>query len=98
MVEMLCVLGIMGVLSIAGISGYNYLVNKHRVNELHADALERAIAVSSQLVMGKEHSLSAFRTKNKTAAGNFDSSVNRLDQDHFAIQINNVSKKVFHFN
>lgn len=94
MVEMLCVLGIIGVLSVAGMSGYGYLTNKHHVNDLHAKALERAMAISAQLLMGKRPSLSSFRTSNKTSVGTFDSSVIYLDQEHFAVKINRINQKI----
>jgi Tfp pilus assembly protein PilE len=34
MVEMLGVLAVIGVLSVGGITGYTYSINKHRANEL----------------------------------------------------------------
>ena len=37
MVEMLGVLAIAGVLSIGGVAGYNYGINKHRANQVLQD-------------------------------------------------------------
>ena len=37
MVEMLGVLAVTGVLSIGGITGYNYAMNKHRANQVLQD-------------------------------------------------------------
>ena len=53
MVEMLGVLAIIGVLSIGGIAGYRYAMEKHKVNELFEDIkLERVYAMEE---MNKEN-------------------------------------------
>ena len=41
MVEMLAVLAIIGVLSIGGVAGYGYAINKYRANELMNEAFKR---------------------------------------------------------
>jgi len=48
MVEMLGVLAIMGVLSIGGIMGYNYAIDKHRANETIKDVTLYALSASTQ--------------------------------------------------
>ena len=68
MVEMLGTLAIIGVLSVGGISGYTYLMNKHHANELFMGASERAVVVMSQLASGNEPSIREF--ENTTAYGN----------------------------
>ena len=52
MVEMLGVLAIMGVLSIGGIAGYRYAMDKYRVNETMDELNRRAIMYAIQLEQG----------------------------------------------
>ena len=47
MVEMLGVLAVMGILSAAGIAGYNNAMNRHRANELLNEASKRATVVAA---------------------------------------------------
>lgn len=60
MVEMLGVLAIMGVLSVGGIAGYQYAMNKYRANTLINDLSRRAAVVSTQRVGGRQATLSEF--------------------------------------
>lgn len=48
MVEMLGVLAVVGVLSIGGIMGYNFAVNKHRANTIMSELNLRIIPLNSQ--------------------------------------------------
>ncbi|MBR4927416.1 MAG: hypothetical protein IKY98_03715 [Alphaproteobacteria bacterium] len=59
MVEMLGVLAVIGVLSIGGIAGYSYGMDKYRANETMNDINLRAIDVITQISHGKEPNLSA---------------------------------------
>ena len=59
MVEMLGVLAVIGVLSIGGIMGYSYGMDKYRANETINDINLRAIDVITQISHGKEPNLSA---------------------------------------
>ena len=52
MVEMLGTLAIMGVLSIGGIAGYNYAIDKYRANETIDELNSRAIVYATQLENG----------------------------------------------
>ena len=53
MVEMLGTLAIIGVLSIGGIMGYNYGINKYRANETIRDVTLYAMTASQQLLAGQ---------------------------------------------
>ena len=53
MVEMLGTLAIIGVLSIGGIAGYSYGMDKYRANQTINDVMLRAVDVMTQLSQGK---------------------------------------------
>ena len=52
MVEMLGTLAIIGVLSIGGIAGYTYAMNKSKANDILDGVSKRAIVVSQQMMLG----------------------------------------------
>ena len=62
MVEMLGVLAVIGVLSIGGIAGYSYSMNKYRANETINDVNLRAMDVISQLTRGNTPNLASWLT------------------------------------
>ena len=68
MVEMLGVLAVVGVLSVGGIAGYTYAMDKHKSNELLNEASKRAVIVAAQIAAGREPSLREFED-DKTAGG-----------------------------
>ena len=68
MVEMLGVLAVVGVLSVGGIAGYTYAMDKHKTNELLNEASKRAVIVAAQIAAGREPSLREFEN-NETAGG-----------------------------
>ena len=49
MVEMLGVLAVIGILSVAGIAAYSIAMNKHHANELLNEASKRATLVAMQM-------------------------------------------------
>ena len=66
MVEMLGTLAIIGVLSIGGIAGYTYAMNKYRANETINDINMRGIDLVRQVAMGRQTlSLSEWPTTSK---------------------------------
>ena len=93
MVEMLGTLAIIGVLSVGGIAGYTYGMNKYYANELLAGASARAVIVASQLASGRESSLSEFDKMKDTAGGTFDGTVKEFD-DGIGIKVSGVQKAV----
>ena len=66
MVEMLGVLAIIGVLSIGGIMGYSYGMDKYRANETLNDVNLRAIDLIAQASRGGDLSLAEWPTKTGT--------------------------------
>ena len=60
MVEMLGVLAVVGVLSVGGIAGYTYAMDKHKSNELLNEASKRAVVVAAQIASGRPVSLREF--------------------------------------
>ena len=95
MTEMLGVLAIIGVLSIGGIAGYTYAMNKHYANELLAGASERFVLVAAQIAAGREASLKEF-ANHITAGGTFatsDESV-RVYSDGIGFEVSGVKGAV----
>ena len=91
MVEMLGVLAVVGVLSVGGIAGYTYAMNKHYANELLAGASERAVLVSAQILVGKTPSLNEF---NNTTAGGTFGTVEEFDDGGFGLKVSDVKDVV----
>ena len=69
MMEMLGVLAVIGVLSIGGIAGYSYGMDKYRANTIINDVNLRAIDLIAQANRGGDLSLSEWPAK---TAGNYD--------------------------
>ena len=92
MVEMLGTLAIIGVLSVGGIAGYTYAMNRYYTNEILAGASARAVIVASQIASGRELSLSEF-DKMETAGGKFTGTVKKFD-DGLGIKVSGVKKSV----
>ena len=62
MVEMLGVLAIIGVLSLGGIAGYNYAMNKHRANTILYTVSEMAVTGAGQLLAGNPLTFTEYGT------------------------------------
>ena len=60
MVEMLGVLAVVGVLSIGGVAGYRYAVDKMNANEIINELKKRAITASQQRVLGQGINLAEY--------------------------------------
>lgn len=60
MVEMLGVLAITGILSIGGVAGYSYAMNKYRANRIMSDVSLRAVDILSQLSRNQTPSLASW--------------------------------------
>ena len=73
MVEMLGTLAIIGVLSIGGIAGYSYGMNKYHANAIVNDVNLRAVELLSQLSQGHTPNLDSWET---TSAGQYPISLN----------------------
>lgn len=95
MVEMLGVLAIIGVLSIGGIAGYTYAMNKHRTNVLINGALLRGYTVVGQLMSGRTTtSLSEFNGEEVTIGGTFANNIIDDGAGGFGILISGVNEAV----
>ena len=94
MVEMLGVLAIVGVISIGGVAGYNYGMNRYRTNELLDGANKRAYTVATQMTLGIPLNLSEFADYDATAGGTFKSDVTKGDNGEFGIKVEGVKKEV----
>ncbi len=93
MVETLGVLAVIGVLSVGGIAGYQYAMNKYRSNELLNEASKRALIVVTQLAQGSnEISLEEF-TENTYSGGTFSTTVTEWE-NQFAIEVSGVNQSV----
>lgn len=73
MVEMLGTLAIIGVLSIGGIAGYSYGIDKYHANAIVNDVNLRAVDLLSQLSQGHTPNLDSWET---TSAGQYPISLN----------------------
>ena len=97
LVEMLGVLAVMGILTIGGIVGFNYAMNKQRANELLNEAYKRAAVVAMQFAIGKETaSLTEFSSYSAFAGGTFDdnATISLNNYNQFKIPVKNLSSEV----
>ena len=94
MTEMLGVLAIIGVLSVGGIAGYTYAMNKHRTNALIEGSLLRAYTVAGQLMSGRTPSLTEFDDEVETTGGTFAKNIIDDGQGGFGILISGVNETV----
>ena len=94
MVEMLGVLAIMGILSIGGIAGYTYAMNKLRANNTIKYVNMLAIAGSQQAALGRDK-LTLGEFPAKTADG-YDADIYRLTDEprYFDIDIAGIPRAV----
>ena len=72
---MLGVLAIMGVLSIGGVSGFRFALDKYRTNKLEDDSYLRAFTIANQIRNRRAISLAGYTKKNKQPYGTFSSEV-----------------------
>ena len=94
MVEMLGVLAVVGVLSIGGIMGYSYGMDKYRANETINDVNLRAMDIMSQLTQGGEPNLNAWET---TTSGGYSISLNSDEAPlNYYIKVEKVPYDVCH--
>ena len=91
MTEMLGTLAIIGVLSIGGIAGYSYGMDKYRANETINDINLRGIDLIRQMAMGQTLSLSEWSKKSKAGYDIGDPSL--IEGDAY-ISVSSVPKRV----
>ena len=97
MVEMLGTLAIVGVLSIAGIAGYRYAMDKYRANETIDELNKRAVVYATQVLNNEIRSgetLSNGEFGDKTALG-YDVEANKsYYPDEFEVTLSNYPSEV----
>ena len=97
MVEMLGVLAVIGILSVAGISAYSSAMDKHRANTLINEAQKRAVVVAGQINMNDIPPTLVEFTNNDLG---FDSTVYTkanlasMPEGQFGIQVSGVKKSI----
>ena len=94
MVEMLGVLAIVGVLSIAVVSGYTTAMKKHRANELLNEASKRAVVLAMKIAAGQpinNDSLSEFDS-NTVGSASFTGADEPAGESVFTISLNGASE------
>ena len=91
MVEMLGTLAIIGVLSIGGITGYSYAMDKYRANEIINDIMLRAVDLNAQLQITPEPNIDAWAT---TTAGKYIISLEKNGEYVNGIQVSGLPKRL----
>ena len=94
MVEMLGTLAIMGVLSIGGIMGYSYAVDKYHANQIMNDVNLRGIDLIAQASRGADFSLAEWPTK---TSGDLDIGLEvdeATNTTEGGIYVNGVEKRI----
>ena len=96
MVETLGVLAIMGVLSVGGVAGYNTAMNRHRANEVIAEANKRAAVAAAAILNGTEGdiSLAQFNGEGPVAGASFDNVATHED-GLIKIKVRNLPRKIY---
>ena len=104
MVEMLGTLAIIGVLSVGGIAGYSYGMDKYRANTIINDIMLRAVDVKAQFDTTGDANLSGWATitagkytiglENETTGIQVDGLPERLCEMVFDGMINNATVKI----
>ena len=93
MVEMLGTLAIIGVLSVGGVAGYTYAMNKYYTNEILLGASERMVLLMAKNITGEDLSLKEFENLNKTSVGTFSDEAIDVEGS-IGIKITGVKKAV----
>ena len=88
MVEMLGTLAIIGVLSIGGIAGYSYGMDKYQASTIINDVMLRAIDIMSRSEISTDDNLSGWST---TTAGKYTI---RLEDETTGIQVSGLPKRL----
>ena len=89
LVEMLGVLAVMGVLSVAGLYGYSLAMRKHRTNELFRELEFRANQVATKVLLGARPEDVSLPDEAFTSSGSFTFSAikNTANNNQFKIVV-----------
>ncbi len=96
MVEIIGVLAVMGVLSIGGVAGYRYAMDKMNANDIINEVRKRAVTASQQRILGHDINLSEYGD-NGRIKGLYDVAVTNDytgDKGFFALTVSNVPQRV----
>ncbi len=93
MVEMLGVLAVIGVLSIGGIAGYTYAMNKYHASEILSGISQRAVVASQQMILSGTPSLVEYAGQQ---IGDYGVALSENDygDSFFGIQVSGIEQAV----
>ena len=96
MVEMLGVLAVMGVLSIGGVAGYRYAMDKMNANDIINEVKKRAVTASQQRILGQNINLSEYGDNGRIKGIHAVTATNDYagDKGFFALTVSNVPQRV----
>ncbi len=96
MVEMLGVLAVAGVLSIGGVAGYRWVMDKYRANDTIRELSQRAVVHSQQMLAGNTVLSNAeFNPANQTRLGyGLTQAILAAQPDFFEIRLSDVPERV----
>ena len=96
MVEMLSVLAVMGVLSIGGVAGYRYAIDKMNANDIINEVKKRAVTASQQRILGHDINLSEYGDNGRIKGIHAVTVTNDYagDKGFFALTVSAVSQRV----
>lgn len=98
MIEMLGTLAVIGILSIAGIAGYRYSIEKYYANETMDELNNRSIVYASFLennLLSPDETITSDEFGNKTSLGySISATVSAEYADEFNITLDNVPQKI----
>ena len=96
MVEMLGVLAVMGVLSIGGVAGYRYAMDKMNANDIINEVRKRAVTASQQRILGHDINLSEYGDNGRIKGIHAVTATNDYagDKGFFALTVSAVPQRV----
>ncbi len=96
MVEMLGVLAVAGVLSIGGVAGYRYAMDKMNANDIINEVKKRAVTASQQRILGHDINLSEYGDNGRIKGIHAVTATNDYagDKGFFALTVSAVPQRV----
>ena len=94
--EMLGVLAVAGVLSIGGVAGYRYAIDKMNANDIINEVKKRAVTASQQRILGHDINLSEYGDNGRIKGIHAVTATNDYvgDKKFFALTVSNVPQRV----
>ena len=96
MVEMIGVLAVAGVLSIGGVAGYRYAIDKMNANDIINEVRKRAVTASQQRILGQEINLTEYGDNGRIKGIHAVTPINDYTGDHefLALTVSAVPQRV----